>query len=52
MIENMEYYIYIIHHILKKNYKIKYGTTEHSMTFNNKTNKFLICGPDEYKKLY
>ena len=22
------------------------------MTFNNKTNKFLICGPDEYKKLY
>ena len=22
------------------------------MTFNNKTNKFLICGPDEQKKLY
>ena len=33
----------------KKNYKIKYGTTGHGngMTFNNKTNKFLICGPDE-----
>jgi len=38
----------------KKNYKIQYGTTGHGngMTFNNKTNKFLICGPDEYNELY
>ncbi len=38
----------------KTKYKTQYGTTGHGngMTYNNKTKKFLICGPDEYNKLY
>ena len=38
----------------KKHYKTLYGTTGHGngMTYNNKTNKFYIVGPDEYKYIY